>query len=322
MASNDQPQSPLAVSQAALTARWPSDRTQHLPLAVLRFGSSCWLDRVTTETATQHHDSGLTRRHDQRYRCAFPTRVSHEIDSAKATLTAYPQLISNCTRFPLSSRVSLVIPIMLPPGRAKLSTNPVATGSTLVTITMGIVLVACLATRSAGEAIMTSASTLSCTSSATRALDAFDLAFRVSVFDQYVFSLDVTEISQPSLKRANDKPLGSSEKSDARDFPRLLSLDGRAKRQEYGAKSHIRNVNFYTHASSLSAHACIHLITLSARASTLGGIVRPICFAVFRLIANSNFVGCSTGRSAGFAPLRILSTYVAARLKLSASSAE
>jgi hypothetical protein len=27
----------------------------------------------------------------------------------------------------------------------------------------------------------------------------------------------------------------------------------------------------------------------------------------------SNFVGCSTGRSAGFAPLRILSTYVAAR---------
>jgi len=30
--------------------------------------------------------------------------------------------------------------------------------------------------------------------------------------------------------------------------------------------------------------------------------------AVLRLIANSNFVGCSTGRSAGFAPLRILST--------------
>ena len=28
---------------------------------------------------------------------------------------------------------------------------------------------------------------------------------------------------------------------------------------------------------------------------------------------NSNFFGCSTGRSAGLAPLRILSTYVAAR---------
>jgi hypothetical protein len=51
-----------------------------------------------------------------------------------------------------------------------------------------------------------------------------------------------------------------------------------------------------------------HLITLSALASTLGGIVRPICFAVLRLMINSNFVGCSTGRSAGLAPFRILST--------------
>ena len=52
----------------------------------------------------------------------------------------------------------------------------------------------------------------------------------------------------------------------------------------------------------------IHLITLSARYSTDCGIVKPICLAVFRLITNSNFVGASTGRSAGFVPLRILST--------------
>ena len=45
---------------------------------------------------------------------------------------------------------------------------------------------------------------------------------------------------------------------------------------------------------------------LFARASTLGGIVRPICFAVFRLMTNSNFVGCSTGRSAGLAPFKNL----------------
>ena len=51
-----------------------------------------------------------------------------------------------------------------------------------------------------------------------------------------------------------------------------------------------------------------HLITRSARARTFGRIVRPICFAVFRLITNSNLVGCSTGRSAGLAPFRILST--------------
>src|SRR5262245_386851 len=51
-----------------------------------------------------------------------------------------------------------------------------------------------------------------------------------------------------------------------------------------------------------------YLISLSARASTLGGIVRPICLVALRLITNSNFFGCSIGRSAGLAPLRILST--------------
>src|SRR6266545_4420171 len=49
-----------------------------------------------------------------------------------------------------------------------------------------------------------------------------------------------------------------------------------------------------------------HLMTRSARASTFGGIVRPICFAVFRFMMNSNFVGCSTGRSAGLTPFNIL----------------
>ena len=44
-----------------------------------------------------------------------------------------------------------------------------------------------------------------------------------------------------------------------------------------------------------------YLITLSALASTLGGIVRPICLAAFRLMINSNLVGCSTGKSAGLA---------------------
>ena len=49
-------------------------------------------------------------------------------------------------------------------------------------------------------------------------------------------------------------------------------------------------------------------ITSSARASSVGGTSRPSVLAVLRLITSSNFVGCSTGRSAGFAPLRILST--------------
>ena len=46
-------------------------------------------------------------------------------------------------------------------------------------------------------------------------------------------------------------------------------------------------------------------ITSSARASSCGGTVRPSAFAVFRLMVSSNLVGCITGKSAGFSPLRM-----------------
>ena len=40
-----------------------------------------------------------------------------------------------------------------------------------------------------------------------------------------------------------------------------------------------------------------------------------MALAVLLLITNSNVVGCSTGRSPGFAPFKILSTYAAARFQ-------
>ena len=43
-------------------------------------------------------------------------------------------------------------------------------------------------------------------------------------------------------------------------------------------------------------------ITSSARASSAGGTEMSSAVAVWRLIARLNLVGCSTGRSAGFAP--------------------
>ena len=51
-----------------------------------------------------------------------------------------------------------------------------------------------------------------------------------------------------------------------------------------------------------------HSITSSARASSVGGTVRPSAFAVLRLITSSYLVGACTGRSAGFSPLRMRST--------------
>ena len=56
-----------------------------------------------------------------------------------------------------------------------------------------------------------------------------------------------------------------------------------------------------------------HSITSSARTRIAGEMVTPMASAVFILRTNSNFVGCSTGRSATFAPFAIVSTNSAAR---------
>src|SRR5262249_10443119 len=52
-------------------------------------------------------------------------------------------------------------------------------------------------------------------------------------------------------------------------------------------------------------HPPHHSITSSAVASSEGGSVRPSTRAVGMLMTKSNLVDCTTGRSAGLAPLRM-----------------
>jgi hypothetical protein len=52
----------------------------------------------------------------------------------------------------------------------------------------------------------------------------------------------------------------------------------------------------------------LYSITSSARESRVGEMLRPSALAVLRLMASSILVGCSTGRSPGFAPAKILFT--------------
>src|SRR5262249_43714344 len=59
--------------------------------------------------------------------------------------------------------------------------------------------------------------------------------------------------------------------------------------------------------------AAFHSITPSARTKNVSEIARPSVLAVLTLTMSSNFVGCSIGRSAGLAPLRMRSTKYAAR---------
>ena len=64
-----------------------------------------------------------------------------------------------------------------------------------------------------------------------------------------------------------------------------------------------------THATQQATFTGLrYSITSSARASSVGGSVSPSALAVLRLITSSYLEACSTGRSAGLAPLRILST--------------
>src|SRR5262245_51665279 len=56
-----------------------------------------------------------------------------------------------------------------------------------------------------------------------------------------------------------------------------------------------------------------HSITSSATNRMSRLIESPTALAAFRLMTSSNLVGRSTGRSAGFAPFNILSTYGAVR---------
>src|SRR2546423_667937 len=60
--------------------------------------------------------------------------------------------------------------------------------------------------------------------------------------------------------------------------------------------------------AKIDAMEARHSITSSARSRNDSGIVSLSALAVVRLRARSNFLGCSTGRSPGFAPRRILST--------------
>src|SRR5215831_551201 len=54
-------------------------------------------------------------------------------------------------------------------------------------------------------------------------------------------------------------------------------------------------------AAAWATHST-HSITSSARASSVGGRVRPRALAVLRLMTSWYLVGCCTGRSAGLAP--------------------
>jgi hypothetical protein len=83
----------------------------------------------------------------------------------------------------------------------------------------------------------------------------------------------------------------------------LRWLKGFAEVQALAAGLEQRALELATERACCIAYS----MTSSARASTSGESAMPNALAVLTLITISILSGCSTGKSAGFAPLRILS---------------
>src|SRR6266550_1980337 len=92
-------------------------------------------------------------------------------------------------------------PVAFPPGRARLSTRPAATGSPTMAMTMGIVRVAFLSALAGGVPPVTITSTCDLTSSAARSGQPIDPILSPFPLDGDGSSLDIPEVPQPLHER-------------------------------------------------------------------------------------------------------------------------
>src|SRR5262245_52339599 len=122
------------------------------------------------------------------------------------------------------------------------------------------------------------------------------LVFCETVFDRHIAAVDITGFTQAATERGRE--IGSViltervQEPDNRHRPLLRAPRPRPCRCRAAEERY--------------ELAALHSITSSARASSVGGTSTPSARAVGRLMTNSNLLDCTTGRSAGLAPLRIL----------------
>src|SRR5262249_44803063 len=113
-------------------------------------------------------------------------------------------------------------------------------------------------------------------------------SFRPAVLDRDGTTLDPAEFVQSLHKSSNPLAHGPSgthaQEADGRHLALL-----RVRRERPCGRP----------AKQRDELAPLHSMTSSARSRNDSGIVKPSTLAVVRLRTRSNFVGCSTGRSAG-----------------------
>src|SRR5262249_33462850 len=123
-----------------------------------------------------------------------------------------------------------------------------------------------------------------------------------SINQDEVPALDVSELPQSVLQSIDVgvRPGAPRDKTDASELTWLLRPRRQRPRRRRATEQR-------------DELAPPHSITSSARARSVAGISRPSAFAVLRLMTSAYLVGACTGRSAGFSPRRMRSTYPAAR---------
>src|SRR5262249_5344281 len=118
---------------------------------------------------------------------------------------------------------------------------------------------------------------------------------RPAVFDRHVAAFDKTGVIQPLSNDSDQERIGRPRTAaQDTDNRKLLLCASRQRPRSRRA------------AEQRDELAALHSITSSARESRLAEIVTLSAFAVFMLITSSNLTTCCTGKSAGFAPLRML----------------
>src|SRR5262249_15413522 len=113
-------------------------------------------------------------------------------------------------------------------------------------------------------------------------------SLRPAILDRDVAAFDPAEFVQP-LHKGGDRLAHHRRRGPAKEpYSRHL----RGLRSGYARPNRGRRRAAEQRDEPAPLHLRGHSITSSARASNLSGIWRPSAFAVLRLIASSNFVGC------------------------------
>src|SRR5262245_52043412 len=122
--------------------------------------------------------------------------------------------------------------------------------------------------------------------------------FQPVVLDPHILALDKTGFVEAFAERGHKMQRGIGRTAiDKSDHRYRLLLRTHPERPHGGRAAEQRD-----------ELAAFHSITRSTRNRIDGEIATPKALTLFRLITNSNLTGCCTGKSAGLAPLKILST--------------